>query len=90
MLGQVETSLQSAYKAKIPSAQVKGLSPTIYTYSPSEQQLGQYIKRQASKVDGSANSIPIYSASFRAIGSYSSAVTVRSSGSITRSLGAEG
>ena len=56
--------------------------------SPSLQQLGQYMSRQASKVVGSQNSIPIRAAAFRAAGSYSSAEAVRSSGRITRSLGA--
>ena len=51
----------------------------------SAQQEPQYISRTASKVVGSASSMPIMSVSFRAMGSYSSALTVRSNGIRIRS-----
>ena len=58
------------------------------TYSPSEQQLPQYMSLDASKVVGSQNRMPTRDAILRATGSYSSAVTVRSRGITTLSLGA--
>ena len=59
-------------------------------YCPSAHTLGQYMSRDASKVEGSASSMPIISAMRRAQGSYSSAVQVRSRGSSTRRRGASG
>ena len=88
--GQRFISRQSAYCARIPSAETNGLSPIAKTYSLSEQQLGQYISRLGSKVVGSANSNPTHSAILRAMGSYSSAVTVLSRGSSIRRRGAAG
>ena len=67
-----------------------GLSPNVKMYSLSLQQLGQYISRVASNVVGSANSMPMQTAIYRASGSYSSAVTVRSRGSRIRSRGLAG
>ena len=72
------------------SAEAKGASPTLYTYSLSAHTLGQYISRTASKVVGSAMPMPMFAAMRRAQGSYSSAVMVRSVGTSTRSLGALG
>ena len=74
----------------MPSAESRALSAGLQMYSPSALQLGQYISRDASKVVASASSIPTISASFRAMGSYSSAVQVRSKGTSTRSRGAAG
>ena len=48
------------------------------------------MSRDASNVVGSMSSRPMYSAIFRAKGSYSSADTVRSSGRRTRNRGAAG
>ena len=48
------------------------------------------MSRDTSKVVGSMSSMPMYSAALRARGSYSSADTVRSRGSRTRSRGAAG
>ena len=48
------------------------------------------MRRDASKVEGSIHSRPMYWAILRARGSYSSAVAVRSRGSSTRSRGASG
>ena len=72
----------------MPSRLQNGLSYTSYRYSPSAQQLGQYISLVGSNVVGSQNSIPMSDASFRAAGSYWSAVAVSSRGMIILSLGA--
>ena len=48
------------------------------------------MSRDTSKVVGSMSSRPMYSAIFRAAGSYSSAVMVRSTGNRTRKRGAAG
>ena len=50
------------------------MSSYLYTYSLSDEQLGQYISLDAWNVVGSAISIPIMAATFLAIGSYSSTV----------------
>ncbi len=86
--GHWEMSFQSPYMPRSPSRLQNGASYTSIHIFPVTQQLGQYIRREASKVVGSHSSIPIRDASFLAAGSYSSAVAVLSSGMITRSLGA--
>ena len=88
--GHAVISRQSSYWARIPSALANGLSSNWNTYSLSLLQPGQYISREASKVVGSQYSMPITAANFRATGSYSSGVTVLSSGMIIRNLGRYG
>ena len=87
-------SCQSPYCAFIasskPSVESIGLSAKMNTYSASEQTLGQYIRRDASNVVGSANSIPINAAIYRAVGSYSSALAVLSYGNSILKRGAAG
>ena len=71
----------------MPFPEQNALSYISHTYWLSLEQLGQYIRRDASNVVGSQYTSPIISASLRAIGSYSSAVTVWSRGIMTLNLG---
>ena len=86
--GHSATLRQSRYSPSIPARDRKGLSSYRKTNSPSAEQLGQYIRRTDSKVVGSNICMPRKDASFRAMGSYSSAVHGSSNGATIRSLGA--
>ena len=86
--GHCETSVQSPYSPRIPSRLQNGASYTWYTYSPSQEQLGQYISRVFSNVVGSHSSIPIMAASFLATGSYLSLIHICSAPSAAQIFGA--
>ena len=85
--GHDATSRQSAYSARMPSADKNGLSANLNTYCASLEQPGQYMSLEASKVVESIMPMPIKLATLRAIGSYSSGVMVRSVGITTRNRG---
>ena len=90
--GHSDTSCQFEYAASIPSADRNGLSSYVKMYSPSIQQLGQYISLSVWNVVGSNQCISgcIIWASFLAMGSYSSGVIVLSVTTSIRRRGAAG